>query len=483
MKLTVELIFIALFFSACTTQGQKTEKPVPTDGGVVIVYKFINCHPDAGKWGKLNTYGLQYIDSSYRRNNITLKYASNRDTSFVKTISVNGPTECSFIVGKINTGKKVEMVSYAYLCMPGDSLKFIVDNTVLRFDSTSTCFNMATLYGGTAPAWWQGLKTIYSKNNIEKVYDSVAVSFLNRNRVVDSMYSTERINESTKKSLLAINKIDYYHAILNGATEKLKKEEINSSIIGKEYKKVINEAFWNNPVYYMSLRSLLYDITAIAAKLEGNYSVSGTANLHYLPSLFHRKKITDGYIYDLLLADSATQTTAARTKIIEKFKPILFNYNSFIERNSFSAKAVPDSVNVVVTDLKGKKSTLKDILKNGGKFTLIDLWASWCNPCIAQIPKLKKAATQFSKLVNFISISADEDAKKWFQAAKKYGVLTNSYRFEKYDTNPFLKFIELTTIPRFLLVNPKGEIMEMDFVKPSDPQFNVLLTEIIQGYK
>ncbi len=482
MKLTVELTFITLFFSACTSQGQKTEKPVPTDGGVVIVYKFINCHPDAGKWGKLNTYGLQYIDSNYRRNNITLKYASNRDTSFVKTLLVNGPTECSFIVGKISTGKKVEMVSHAYLCMPGDSLKFIVDNTVLRFDSTSTCFNMATLYGGTIPAW-QGMKTIYTKNNIDKIYDSVAASFSNRNRMVDSMYATERIDESTKQSLLDINKVDYYHTIFYGVAEILNKEEISNSTIGKEFKKVINEAFWDNPLYYMPLRSLLYDITAITAKLNGNYSVSGTANLDYLPSQFHRKKIADGYIYDLLLADSATQTTAARRKIIEKFKPILFNYKSFIERNSFSIKAIADSANMVVTDLKGKFFSLRDILKNEGKFTLIDLWASWCNPCIAEIPKLKKVAAQFSKSVNFISISTDEDEKKWLQAAKKYAVLTNSYRFKTYEANPFLKFIELTTIPRFLLVNPKGEIMEMDFVKPSDPKFNVLLNEIIQGYK
>ena len=75
---------------------------------------------------------------------------------------------------------------------------------------------------------------------------------------------------------------------------------------------------------------------------------------------------------------------------------------------------------IIGQDLSGNSIKLSDHL---GKYTLIDFWASWCRPCILQIPDLQKAYTAFNQNgFEIFSFSVDRSETKWVEAAGKYSM-------------------------------------------------------------
>ena len=141
--------------------------------------------------------------------------------------------------------------------------------------------------------------------------------------------------------------------------------------------------------------------------------------------------------------------------------------------DSLDKKLKPGDVSpdFMAVDTCGRKFSLKSLK---GKYVYIDLWATWCSPCKEQIPHLQRLERVFKKKKSvFVSISCDEDREAWLNYLhrnKMGGIQLN------FDGNPLFRgAYEVKAIPRFILLDKKGRVIDPDMTRPSDPETDVVL--------
>ena len=142
------------------------------------------------------------------------------------------------------------------------------------------------------------------------------------------------------------------------------------------------------------------------------------------------------------------------------------------------AKGNPSSKFMNYENNAGGTTSLEDLK---GKYVYMDIWATWCGPCIAEIPYLKQTEKQYhNKNIEFVSISIDriKDHKKW----KKMIVDKELGGLQLFaDNNWDSKFIQdylIKGIPRFILLDPKGNIVSANAPRPSDKKLIALFNEL-----
>lgn len=122
----------------------------------------------------------------------------------------------------------------------------------------------------------------------------------------------------------------------------------------------------------------------------------------------------------------------------------------------------------------GGTTSLSDLK---GKYVYVDVWATWCGPCKREIPSLKEVEKKYhGKNIEFVSISVDDarrsgsDEKahaawKKMVAEKELGGI--QLFSDKAWQSDFVRNYKINGIPRFILIDPDGNIVSPDAPRPS----------------
>lgn len=153
------------------------------------------------------------------------------------------------------------------------------------------------------------------------------------------------------------------------------------------------------------------------------------------------------YLDELESLFASVQDTCAP---LRQFRQYLQDARTFVQ-----GKALEDGE---ITDPKGKTLSLTAQLNPEG-YTFIDFWASWCGPCRASFPHLRKMHEQYGKQVKFISISVDQKEAEWQQAMKEEQLPWGQYLSGKTLSKAIGKLYDINSIPTFLLIDPQGNIV------------------------
>lgn len=130
-------------------------------------------------------------------------------------------------------------------------------------------------------------------------------------------------------------------------------------------------------------------------------------------------------------------------------------------------------------NIKGGTTSLSDLK---GKYIYIDIWATWCGPCIREIPALKRLEKEFhNENIEFLSISIDKakDHEKWIQMIEEKSLSGTQLFADKDWKSDFIKAYLIESIPRFLIIDPNGNILDTNADRPSDPELRTTLKDLL----
>lgn len=171
----------------------------------------------------------------------------------------------------------------------------------------------------------------------------------------------------------------------------------------------------------------------------------------------------NAFISEQLPSMDASQIKSTIARFSPKMQQTsLMNY--VLEQLAGAAKASVGSsfTDVEMADRNGKTITLSEVVE-GNKYVLLDFWASWCGPCMRELPYLKSAYKRFrAKGFEIYGVTLDSDKDKWINAMDENKMIwPNVGKFDM-PGNPAAGAYGVRSIPSSFLISGDGTIVARD---------------------
>ncbi|GAB2772032.1 TlpA disulfide reductase family protein [Rhabdobacter roseus] len=129
----------------------------------------------------------------------------------------------------------------------------------------------------------------------------------------------------------------------------------------------------------------------------------------------------------------------------------------------------------------GKAFSLRELRD---KVVYVDVWATWCGPCVEQFSHAKKVKKQFegNDQVAFLYVSVDQNTEAWKKYLRKNPDLTGVHINQNPDAEGTSSVYEdylINGIPRFILIDPQGKIVNVKAVAPSNGELEKEIRKVL----
>lgn len=125
-------------------------------------------------------------------------------------------------------------------------------------------------------------------------------------------------------------------------------------------------------------------------------------------------------------------------------------------------------------DIDGKLHSLAEFR---GKYVYIDVWATWCRPCMMEVPYLMELEKKFEgREIAFVGLSVDADKGKWEEKVRS-GEMPGIQLYLGGDSD-FATAYGIRSIPRFIMLDKEGRIINPEMTRPSSENTEKFLSEL-----
>ncbi len=203
----------------------------------------------------------------------------------------------------------------------------------------------------------------------------------------------------------------------------------------------------------------------------------GMEKLNTITCKIIRSELTKNMVYEMNL--SAKNIDVIYKGLMKHSIDSVFNNETTLKYETLKklVKGSP-SPTFDYENINGGKTSLESLK---GKFVYIDVWATWCGPCIGEIPALKEVEKEYhGKNIEFVSISIDDkkDHEKWKKMVADKELKGIQLFADNDWKSDFVKNYAIDGIPRFILIDTEGKIVNADAPRPSDAKLKELLKEV-----
>ena len=144
----------------------------------------------------------------------------------------------------------------------------------------------------------------------------------------------------------------------------------------------------------------------------------------------------------LIIPQTRKPIQVTLNKVLALFAP------SVIDKEN---RSVFELSNWKLEDLNGEQINLKDLK---GEVILLNFWATWCPPCIAELPHIQKLTDDYGEKIKIVLVS-NESLIEVASYLRDKGYSLNSYRpISNYPNN-----LDISSIPRTFLIDRQGNIV------------------------
>ena len=123
-------------------------------------------------------------------------------------------------------------------------------------------------------------------------------------------------------------------------------------------------------------------------------------------------------------------------------KPVNFNNEKLTKLDNYN------------WSLKDENNTIYNFEEAKGKVVFINFWATWCPPCIAEMPSIQKLYEDYNNRVQFIFVTND-----YFSEINPF-LKKNNYSFKVFrPQEAYPDFFNISSIPRTYLIDKEGHVV------------------------
>lgn len=198
----------------------------------------------------------------------------------------------------------------------------------------------------------------------------------------------------------------------------------------------------------------------------------GIYYLNSLKRIFTNQEVIDAFA-DNYVDSYLKQAPEDMEAVLDVYKKISTNTEAHASADAVYAhyrnlRKGADALDFDMTDEKGKKFRLSDFR---GRAVYIDVWATWCGPCCAEIPHMEKLAAHYAKnkKIVLLSISLDENKTKWMKKLAEDKPQWKQFICADAFESELCKNYDINGIPRFLFFDKAGKVISLDAPRPSSP--------------
>ncbi|RTL54385.1 MAG: redoxin domain-containing protein [Sphingobacteriales bacterium] len=242
----------------------------------------------------------------------------------------------------------------------------------------------------------------------------------------------------------------YYRMALDAVVKANANIGVNMSFTVKQFKDIFLTA---NQLFSTSMLKV-FTLTQFT-------TITNWYNTTYLPLA---TTIKDSLLYGTYSIDTTDQ------------QALLMRYNNF--KNAYT-NMLPYK-NTLFINYSGQKISLSQLL-NTNKPIVINFWATWCGPCIAEMPMLDSLQHILKDKITLYTISIDKNKQAWHNfLQQRPSMQTYSYCVDTMENNAFLQQYQIAKVPRFMVLLSNGDILASNFQNTAnDPNFVNSLDELL----